>query len=118
MSPGWLGKGDAASKTALGFVSGSLTGAFAEVMTNHPDQVKAMTQIGTPLMEALIIATKNPFRGAVWAGIRKGGIRGINWGCLEIYMSMFEGIYRRARKMAAYRGGARISEMTRQSTPM
>jgi len=118
LSPGWLGKGDAASKTALGFIAGSLTGAFAEVMTNHPDQVKAMTQIGVPLWEALVTATKNPFRGAVWAGIRKGGIRGINWGCLEIYMSIFEGFYRKYRKMAAYRGGQRISEMTRQTTPM
>merc|ERR1711972_110877 len=54
LSPGWLGKDDQAAKTALGFISGSLTGAFAEVMTNHPDQVKAMTQIGVPFSKALI----------------------------------------------------------------
>merc|ERR1712013_717450 len=119
LSPGWLGKEVSASKTALGFIAGSLTGAFSEVMTNHPDQVKAMTQIGVPLMEALITATKHPFRGAFYAGIRKGGIRGINWACLELYMGIFEGFYRKYRKMAAYRSsGARISELTRQSTPM
>lgn len=118
-SPGWLGKDEPASKSALGFVAGSLTGAFAEVMTNHPDQVKAMTQIGVPLWEALITATKHPFRGAIWAGIRKGSIRGINWGCLEIYMGFFETTYRKYRRMAAsQQHGQRISEFTRQRTPM
>jgi hypothetical protein len=117
-SPNWLGKDS--GKAALGFISGSLTGAFAEVMTNHPDQVKTMTQTGTPMMEALIIATKNPFHGALWAGIRKGAIRGINWGCLEIFMAMIESVYRKYRKMAAsaVKPGERVSEFTRETTPM
>jgi len=117
-SPDYLGKDS--GRAALGFISGSLTGAFAEVMTNHPDQVKTMTQTGVPTMEALVIATKNPFRGALWAGIRKGAIRGINWGCLEIFMAMIEGGYRKFRKMAAstVQTGARVSEFTRETTPM
>jgi len=117
-SPDFLAKDS--GKAALGFISGSLTGAFAEVMTNHPDQVKTMTQTGVPMMEALIIATKNPFRGALWAGIRKGAIRGINWGCLEIFMAMIEGGYRKFRKMAAstVKTGTRVSEFTRETTPM
>merc|ERR1719253_2114113 len=117
-SPNWLGKDS--GKAALGFISGSLTGAFAEVMTNHPDQVKTMTQTGVPMMEALVIATKNPFRGALWAGIRKGAIRGINWGCPEIFMAMIEGGYRKFRKMAAasVKTGTRVSEFTRETTPM
>lgn len=117
--PKYFAGTDATSKSALGFVAGSLTGAFAEVMTNHPDQVKAMTQIGVPFFEALITATKNPFRGAIWAGIRKGGIRGINWGCLEVYMGLQEKMYRRYRKMAAAeQKDPRISEFTRETTPM
>merc|ERR1712146_540024 len=106
MSPGWLGGSDSASKSTLGFVAGSLTGAFA--------QVKTMTQTGVPLMEALVIATSNPFRGSLAAGIRKGAIRGINWGCLEFYMGMMEGSYRKFRKMAAAQQGE-ISEYTRQT---
>jgi hypothetical protein len=118
VSPNWLGKDS--GKAALGFISGSLTGAFAEVMTNHPDQVKTMTQTGMPMWDALVIATKNPFRGAMWAGIRKGAIRGINWGCLEIFMAMIEGVYRKYRKMAAstVEAGGRVSEFTRETTPM
>merc|ERR1719412_1144496 len=109
--PSSLGGNDQASKSALGFVSGSLCGAFSEVMTNHPDQVKAMTQIGVPLWEALVTATKHPFRGAIWAGVRKGSIRGINWGCLEFYMGFFETAYRKYRKVAAYQhSGQRISD--------
>jgi hypothetical protein len=116
-SPNWLAKD--AGKPALGFISGSITGAFAEVMTNHPDQVKTMTQTGTPMWEALVIATKNPFRGALWAGIRKGAIRGINWGCLEIFMAMIESFYRKYRKMAAAAvQGNRVSDFTRETTPM
>ncbi|CAK0801389.1 unnamed protein product [Prorocentrum cordatum] len=117
-SPDWLGKDS--GKASLGFISGSLTGAFAEVMTNHPDQVKTMTQTGVPMMDALVIATKNPFRGALWAGIRKGAIRGINWGCLEIFMAMIENSYRKFRKMAASstKTGDRVSEFTRETTPM
>jgi len=123
MSPGWLGRAgpplnDSAAKSALGFIAGSLTGAFAEVMTNHPDQVKTMTQTGVPLMEALVIATSNPFRGSLAAGIRKGMIRGINWGCLEFYMGLMEGSYRKFRKMAAAQQGNKISEYTRQTTPI
>merc|ERR1719395_212023 len=120
MSPGWLGDAsNPTSKSTLGFVAGSLTGAFAEVMTNHPDQVKTMTQTGVPMMEALVIATKNPFRGALWAGIRKGAIRGINWGCLEIFMAMIEGAYRKFRNMASSKvTGNRVSELTRSTTPM
>jgi len=118
-SPRWLGSEDPAAKSALGFLAGSLTGAFSEVMTNHPDQVKAMTQIGVPVWEAIVTATRHPFRGAIWAGIRKGGIRGINWGCLEIYMGFFERTYRMYRKMAAYQSNSeRISEFTRQLTPI
>jgi hypothetical protein len=116
-SPNWLGKDS--GKAALGFMAGSLTGAFAEVMTNHPDQVKTMTQTGMPMWDALVIATKNPFRGALWAGIRKGAIRGINWGCLEIFMAMIEGGYRKYRKIAAASvQGNRVSEFTRETTPM
>merc|ERR1712039_969865 len=109
LSPDYLGSSN--GKAALGFIAGSLTGAFAEVMTNHPDQVKTMTQTGVPMMEALVIATKNPFRGALWAGIRKGAIRGINWGCLEIFMAMIEGAYRKFRNMASssVKTGARVS---------
>lgn len=118
-SPGWLGREDPAGKSALGFVAGSVTGAFAEVLTNHPDQIKAMTQIGVPLWEAIVTATKRPFRGAIWAGIRKGSIRGINWGCLEFYMGLFETSYRKYRKIAAYQpNNQRISDFTRQTTPI
>eukprot|EP00933_Yihiella_yeosuensis_P039761 TRINITY_DN3389_c0_g1_i1.p1 TRINITY_DN3389_c0_g1~~TRINITY_DN3389_c0_g1_i1.p1 ORF type:complete len:391 (-),score=64.41 TRINITY_DN3389_c0_g1_i1:436-1584(-) len=95
-----LGSDEARSKVILSFVAGSLTGAFAEVLTNHPDQVKTMTQAGIPFMEAFMLATKNPFRGAFWAGLRKGIIRGINWGGLSLFMLLFEKVYnmRKARR--------------------
>mmetsp|Transcript_59600 Transcript_59600/g.184773 ORF Transcript_59600/g.184773 Transcript_59600/m.184773 type:complete len:190 (+) Transcript_59600:1136-1705(+) len=84
-------------KVALGFVAGSFTGGLAEILTNHPDQVKTLTQTGMGFWQAFVTATRNPFRGALWAGIRKGVIRGINWGGLALCMGLFESAYR-ARK--------------------
>jgi len=110
-SPRWLGTEDLAAKSALSFLAGSLMGSFVEVMTHHPDQIKAMTHIGVPLWEAIITATKHPFRSAIWAGIRKGSIRGLNCGCLEMYMGLFETAYRKYRKMAAdQQNGQRIAD--------
>lgn len=97
--PKTLSGTDSGSKAALSFMAGSFTGALAEVLTNHPDQVKTMTQAGVPFLEALAKATANPFRGAFWAGIRKGAIRGINWGCLEFNVIYLEKAYRKYRKM-------------------
>mmetsp|Transcript_5253 Transcript_5253/g.14223 ORF Transcript_5253/g.14223 Transcript_5253/m.14223 type:complete len:366 (+) Transcript_5253:75-1172(+) len=101
MFPRALGGSDSGSKAALSFIAGSLTGALAEVMTNHPDQVKTMTQAGVPFLEAFAIASRNPFRGALWAGVRKGAIRGINWGCLEINVHYLEKAYRKYRKLSS-----------------
>lgn len=98
------------SKVSLSFVAGSLTGSLAEVMTNFPDQVKTMTQAGVPLLEALTIASQHPFRGAFWAGIRKGIIRGINWGGLAFFMAIFEQVYRLTRRKDC------TSSMRRQQT--
>jgi len=81
-------------EVALSFVAGSLTGGFAEVMTNPPDQMKTLTQTGATFTEALAITLRNPFRGAAWAGLRKGVIRGINWGGLALCMAFFEQTYR------------------------
>ncbi|CAJ1442926.1 unnamed protein product [Effrenium voratum] len=82
------------NKVGLSFVAGSLTGSFAEVITNPPDQVKTMTQAGKPFLEAVVLAAKHPFRGAGFAGLRKGIIRGINWGGLALFMRAFEWMYR------------------------
>mmetsp|Transcript_35175 Transcript_35175/g.64227 ORF Transcript_35175/g.64227 Transcript_35175/m.64227 type:complete len:343 (-) Transcript_35175:146-1174(-) len=99
VSPILLGASTAQSKTMLGFVAGSITGSIAEVLTNHPDQVKTLTQTGMPLLEALAVATSNPLRGALWAGIRKGVIRGINWGGLAMFTALFEYVYRAKKRM-------------------
>lgn len=100
LSPSWLGGSDPSSKSALGFIAGSITGSIAEVLTNHPDQVKTLTQTeGLSMWEAVVRATKNPFRGAGFAGLRKGAIRGINWGGLALFMAVMERSYRaRQRK--------------------
>lgn len=81
-------------QVALSFVAGSLTGGLAEVLTNPPDQIKTLTQTGKTFAEALAITARNPFRGAAWAGLRKGVIRGINWGGLALCMAFFERLYR------------------------
>lgn len=83
------------NKVMLSFCAGSLTGSFAEVITNPPDQVKTMTQAGVPFFEAVSLAMRHPFRGAGFAGLRKGIIRGINWGGLTFFMAVFELAYRR-----------------------
>mmetsp|Transcript_8861 Transcript_8861/g.19777 ORF Transcript_8861/g.19777 Transcript_8861/m.19777 type:complete len:343 (-) Transcript_8861:164-1192(-) len=99
VSPALLGATTAQSKTLLGFLAGSITGSIAEVLTNHPDQVKTLTQTGMPLFEALAIASRNPLRGAFWAGIRKGVIRGINWGGLALFTALFEYVYRAKKRL-------------------
>ena len=40
---------DHGTQVMLSFCAGSLTGSFAEVITNPPDQVKTMTQAGVHL---------------------------------------------------------------------
>jgi len=95
--PAMLGGDGAQTRTALAFIAGSMTGSLAEVLTNHPDQVKTLTQTGMGFLDALIEATKHPFRGAFWAGIRKGIIRGINWGGLALFVAFFERMYRASR---------------------
>ncbi|CAK9088137.1 Uncharacterized protein SCF082_LOCUS41627 [Durusdinium trenchii] len=62
------------NKVMLSFCAGSLTGSFAEVITNPPDQVKTMTQAGVPFFEAVSLAMRHPFRGAGFAGLRKAGL--------------------------------------------
>jgi len=84
------------NKVLLSFIAGSLTGSFAEVMTNPPDQVKTMTQAGVPFFDAVQLAARHPFRGAGFAGLRKGIIRGINWGGLAFFMHVFEWMYRKS----------------------
>eukprot|EP00434_Breviolum_minutum_P032469 symbB.v1.2.028712.t1/scaffold3070.1/size64238/3 len=79
----------------LSFCAGSLTGSFGEVITNPPDQVKTMTQAGVPFLPAVSMALHHPFRGAGFAGLRKGIIRGINWGGLAAFMAVFEWAYRK-----------------------
>jgi len=82
------------SKALLGFVAGSLTGCAAEGVTNHPDRVKTLMQTkNCTLWQALSDASRDPFRGAFWAGLRKGAIRGINWGSLGIITSRVEDFY-------------------------
>lgn len=98
-SPRWLG--GESGRPALGFASGSLASAFAEALTNHPDMVRTLEQTGVPLLDAVVLASKEPFRGALWAAIRKGAIRGINWGCLEIIMAIMESAYRKFRKVTS-----------------
>lgn len=83
------------NKVMLSFCAGSLTGSFAEVITNPPDQVKTMTQAGVPFLPAVSMALHHPFRGAGFAGLRKGIIRGINWGGLAAFMAVFEWAYRK-----------------------
>eukprot|EP00439_Symbiodinium_sp_Y106_P004325 s6505_g1.t1 len=96
------------SQVTLSFVAGSLTGSFAEVITNPPDQVKTMTQAGVPFFEAVGLAARHPFRGAGFAGLRKGLIRGINWGGLTFFLAVFEWIY---WKMTPFKPQRQISDL-------
>lgn len=83
------------SKVLISFAAGSITGSIAEVLTNHPDRVKTMMQTKKVSMwQAITEATRDPFRGAFWAGLRKGAIRGVNWGALGVFTSIFEDAYR------------------------
>lgn len=45
-------------------------------------------------------SSRDPFRGAAWAGVRKGLIRGINWGAVGVFTTAFEEMYGRV-----YNGG-------------
>eukprot|EP00435_Cladocopium_sp_Y103_P019426 s2877_g4.t1 len=107
------------NKVLLSFIAGSLTGSFAEVMTNPPDQVKTMTQAGVPFFEAVQLAARHPFRGAGFAGLRKGIIRGINWGGLAFFMrvavsdeleAFAQVLDAPVRPVCAILGGAKVSD--------
>ncbi len=81
-------------KMGIGFVAGSITGSFAEVATNYPDRIKTLMQTkNVSLYDAGLEAARDPFRGALWAGLRKGLIRGINWGSLGLYTTLVEDAY-------------------------
>eukprot|EP00392_Amoebophrya_sp_AT5.2_P008472 g8499.t1 len=82
-------------KMGVGFLAGSLTGSFAEVATNYPDRIKTLmhTKGKISLYNAALEAARDPFRGALWAGLRKGLIRGINWGTVGAWTSILEDGY-------------------------
>jgi len=83
------------AKAIIGFTAGSITGCTAEVITNHPDRVKTLMQTNNcGLWKALCDASRDPFRGALWAGLRKGTIRGINWGSLGIMTQGVEALFK------------------------
>ena len=61
------------AKMGVGFLAGSVTGSFAEVVTNYPDRIKTLMQTRSiSLNAACREAARDPFRGAIWAGVRKG----------------------------------------------
>ncbi|CAD7948423.1 unnamed protein product [Amoebophrya sp. A25] len=81
-------------KMGVGFLAGSITGSFAEVATNYPDRVKTLMHTKrVTLYNAALEAARDPFRGALWAGLRKGVIRGINWGSVGIFTTLLEDMY-------------------------
>lgn len=86
----------------IGFIAGSLTGSFAEVATNYPDRVKTLMQTKkTSMWDACREAARDPFRGALWAGVRKGAIRGLNWGTVGLYTTLFEEWYWKYKRVEA-----------------
>ncbi|CAD7950656.1 unnamed protein product [Amoebophrya sp. A120] len=82
-------------KMGIGFMAGSITGSIAEVATNYPDRVKTLmhTKPRISLYNAALEAARDPFRGALWAGLRKGMIRGINWGTVGVWTAVLEDCY-------------------------
>eukprot|EP00397_Hematodinium_sp_SG-2012_P013024 GEMP01013213.1.p1 GENE.GEMP01013213.1~~GEMP01013213.1.p1 ORF type:complete len:465 (+),score=69.07 GEMP01013213.1:77-1471(+) len=97
------------SKAMIGFGAGSIIGCVAEVLTNHPDRVKTLMQTkNVTLWQAISEATRDPFRGAFWAGLRKGAIRGVNWGALGVFTSLMEEAYKSRNLSSAYEARAGV----------
>lgn len=74
---------------STGFIAGGVTGCAAEILTNYPDRIKTLMQTkNISMWNAGLEAAQDPFRGALWAGLRKGVIRGLNWGTVGVYTAM------------------------------
>eukprot|EP00397_Hematodinium_sp_SG-2012_P013626 GEMP01013845.1.p1 GENE.GEMP01013845.1~~GEMP01013845.1.p1 ORF type:complete len:449 (+),score=68.01 GEMP01013845.1:77-1423(+) len=85
------------------------TKTSSKVLTNHPDRVKTLMQTkNVTLWQAISEATRDPFRGAFWAGLRKGAIRGVNWGALGVFTSLMEEAYKSRNLSSAYEARAGV----------